>query len=132
MKVLIADTQPTVRHALSVWISGQTDWQVVGESGDSSDLLKRMEQFVPEVIILDRNLPGLETGKLVKSIRQISKAVTIILLFNGPFEQFDTEPMDVDYYASKIDPPVRIIEAISKARCRDENKSHSSQEGQEN
>lgn len=91
-----------------------------------------MEQFVPEVIILDRNLPGLETGKLVKSIRQISKEVTIILLFNGPFEQFDTEPLDVDYYASKIDPPIRIIEAISKARYRDENKSHSSQDDQEN
>lgn len=131
MKVLIADTQSTVRHALSVWISGQPGLEVIGESGDSTDLLDKLNHLLPEVVILDRDLPGIETRKLVKSIRQASKEAIIILLFNGPYAQFDSDPLDVDYYASKIDPPTRVIEAILKARRRYESKMQSSQEDQE-
>ncbi len=131
MKVLIADSQSPVRHALSVWISGQSGLEVIGESSDSTDLLVQLKQLLPEVVILDRDLPGIEIRALVKNIRQASKEVIIILLFNGPFAQFDSDPLDVDYYASKIDPPARVTEAILKARRRYESKTQSSEEGQD-
>lgn len=118
MRVLIADNQPTVRHALSVWINGQYAWHVVGESGDSSDLLLKMGMLSPEVIILDRDLPGIPTWELVKSLHRFSAEVIIILLFNGAMEQFDADLFDVDYCASKMEPPARIIEAILNARNR--------------
>jgi len=125
MKVLIADPQTTVRHALSVWISGQPGWTVVGESSNSIDLLDKLSQSSPEVMIVDRDLPGLSSKELVTRIRQESKEVVIILLFNNSIERFQPGRLDVDYCASKIDPPTRMLEAILKARRRHENNSSS-------
>jgi DNA-binding NarL/FixJ family response regulator len=128
MKVLIADPQTTVRHALSVWISGQPGWNVVGESSNSYDLLDKLTQLSAEVIIMDRDLPGLSSKELVTRIRQESKEVAIILLFNNSMEQFHPDNLDVDYCASKIDPPTRMLEAILKARRRYESNPSSKKE----
>ncbi len=122
MKVLIADPQPTVRHALSIWISGQPGWDVVGEAGDSSDLLEKLDQLSPEVVILDRDLPGTPVGELVKRLRQVPAELVIILLTSSPLEHFPAEALDVNYCASKIDPPHRILDAIINAKSKLENK----------
>jgi len=123
MKVLIADPQSTVRHALSIWISEQPGWTVVGESSNSFDLLDKLRQFSPEVMIVDRDLPGLSSKELVKRIRQESNEVVIILLFNNSMEQFKPSKLDVDYYVSKIGSPTSMLEAILRGRRIHENNS---------
>jgi len=123
MRVLIADPQPTVRHALSVWINGQPGWNVIGESSDSFDLLDKLNRLLPEVIIMDRDLAGLSLKELVARIRQNSGDVVIILLFNGPLEQSHTDTLDVDFRASKNDPPSRILDTFMKAKSWHESRS---------
>jgi len=125
MKVLIADPQTTVRHALSIWISGQPGWEIAGEAGNSFDLLNKLDQISPEVVILDRDLPGLPAEELVARVRQASKGVAIILLTSGPLERCQTDALDVDFNVSKFDPPNRMLDAILKAKCRLESKSSS-------
>jgi DNA-binding NarL/FixJ family response regulator len=129
MKVLVADPQPTVRHALSVWIVGQLGWSVVGESSDSFDLLDKLNQLVPEVVIIDRDLPGISTKELVAGIRQGSKAMVIILLSNSPLEQSRSDKLDVDFFVSKIDPPARTLDTFLKAESWIESKSNKNQDG---
>lgn len=124
MKVLVADSQPQVRHALSVWIIGQLGWDVVGESSDSFDLLDKLNQLTPEVVILDRDLPGISTKELVAGIRQDIKAIVIILLFNSPLEQSRSDKLDVDFFVSKIDPPARMLDTFLKAESWFESKSN--------
>jgi DNA-binding NarL/FixJ family response regulator len=115
MRVLIADPQTTVRRALSVWINGQPGWNVVGESSDSEDLLEKLHQTSPEVIIMDYYLSGLSSRELVAKIREISREVLIILLLSNSKEHFSSDIPGVDYCASKIDPPDRMLEAILRA-----------------
>ena len=127
MKVLVADPQPSVRHALSVWINGQLGWVIVGESSDALDLLDKLMRLAPELIIMDSDLPGMASKELVAKIRQSSKDVAIIFLYNSSLEQFFPDKLDVDFYASKIDPPARILETFLKADAWFENKSIKSQ-----
>ena len=127
MKVLVADSQPSVRHALSVWINGQLGWVIVGESSDASDLLDKLIWLAPELIIMDSDLPGMASKELVTKIRHGSKEVAIIFLYNSSMEQFFPDKLDVDFYASKIDPPARILETFLKADAWFENKSIKSQ-----
>ena len=115
MRVLIADPQSTVRRALSVWISGQPGWSIVGESSDSEDLLEKLHLSSPEVIIMDYYLSGLSSKELVARIREISKEVLIIMLLSNSKEYFSSDIPGVDYFASKIDPPDRMLEAILRA-----------------
>ena len=129
MKVLVADSQPQVRHALSIWIVGQLGWDVVGESSDSFDLLDKLNQLTPEVVILDRDLPGISTKELVAGIRQDIKAIVIILLFNSPLEQSRSDKLDVDFFVSKIDPPARMLDKLLKAERSLDSKSNKNQDG---
>ncbi len=124
MKVLIAVPQPKVRRALNVWMSGQPDWEVIGEAGDSYGLLAMLNQLSQGVVILDCDLPALPVEELVRQVRQNSKDVTIILLTNGPLEHCEDLAMDVDFNVSKVDSPTRMLETISKARNRLERKSN--------
>ena len=123
MKVLVADPQPSVRHALSVWISGQPGWDVVGDCGDAFDLLDKLIRLTPQIIIMDKDLPGISSPQLVAEIRQRSKEVAIILLHNGSLEQTSLQKLDVDFFTSKTDPPARILDTFMKAKVWLESKS---------
>lgn len=116
MKVLIADPQPSVRHALSVWISEKVGWNVVGESGNSTDLLANINLTEPELIILDKDLPGESTKELVSRIRQLNKRISILLLHYESRENLQVAQLGVDFIASKVDPPASILDLLIKAQ----------------
>ena len=128
MKVLVADSQPSVRHALSVWINGQLGWDVVGECGDSFDLLDILIRLTPEIIIMDRDLPGISTQELLAEIRRRSGKVAIILLYNSSLELMNSGNLEVDFFTSKTDPPATILETFLKARIWLESRSKKSQD----
>ncbi len=116
MQVLIADPQPTVRHALSVWISGQPGWVVIGEADDAIQLLGKLNQISPRVVILDHELPALPLKVLVRQLRKLLPDLIIILLTNDPLGHPNPDTLDVDYIVSKIDPPNHLLETIFKTR----------------
>jgi two-component system response regulator FimZ (fimbrial Z protein) len=120
MKILVADPQPKVRHALSIWISAQPDWQISGEAGSSDDLLYLVGSLQPDVVILARDLPGLPPCDLVKRLREALPEVVIILLTSGPPEHCRKETLDVDLLVSKMEPPSRMLDAILRASQRNE------------
>ncbi len=116
MKVLVADPQPSVRRALSVWISGQLGWNVVGECGDSFNLLEKIKRLTPEVIIMDRDLPGIATRELVAEIRRLSKEAAIVMLCDGSLGQLNAGKLEVDFTISKIEPPDRTMVTLLKVK----------------
>ncbi len=125
MRVLIADPQSSVRHALSVWISSQLGWDIVGESSNAFDLLEKLNRVKPRLIILDKELPGLSIKELVTRIRQWQKMVAIILLYNETLDDIQVNELGVDFVASKVDPPARMLETLLKARIWVESKRKS-------
>jgi len=115
MKILIADPQPKVRHALFVWISGQPGCEIVGQAGDAGELMALLERLSPEVVILDRDLPGLPPAELVACMRQAQNQLVIIMLISAPLERCFSVKLDVDYVISKVDPPGRMLDVIRSA-----------------
>ncbi len=124
MKVLIADPQPKVRHALSVWVSNQSGWEIIGEASNSADLLNKLDMLSPGIVILDCDLPGMPAEELVARVHQVAQGVAIILLTPGPLERHQTDAVNADFYVSKVGPPDRMLNAIWKARLRLERKSN--------
>lgn len=122
MKVLIADPQPKVRRALSIWVNNQPGWELAGEVGDAFDLLVTLDPLSPGVVILDHSLPGLPIEDLVARVHQASKRIAIILLTTGPLDRHQTDALNADFYVSKVDPPDRMLNAILMAKCRLESK----------
>lgn len=60
-RVLIADSDASVRAALRLLLARQPDFRVVGESRDLEELLEQADTSQPDVILLDWELPGLRS-----------------------------------------------------------------------
>jgi DNA-binding NarL/FixJ family response regulator len=57
-KVLIVDDMPVVREALRWLIEDEEELTVIGEAGDGMEAIQRVAELLPEVVILDVELPG--------------------------------------------------------------------------
>ena len=80
IKVLLVDDHPLVREGLVNLISQQADLQICGEAGSESQALELIRMVQPHVAIVDISL---ETGsgiELIKSIKAMFPAVTVLVL----------------------------------------------------
>jgi DNA-binding NarL/FixJ family response regulator len=75
----------------------------------------QLERLSPEVVIFDRDLPGLPPAELVACLRQAQNQLVIIMLISAPLERCFSVKLDVDYVISKVDPPGRMLDVIRSA-----------------
>ena len=61
-RVLVVDDDARVRHALRVLIASAHGLSVAGEASSAPDALGADEELVPDVVILDLQLPSAEKG----------------------------------------------------------------------
>lgn len=59
MRVLIVDDVPAVREALRLLLDDEPGVTVVGEAGDGDDALRLAEALLPDVVVIDLELPHL-------------------------------------------------------------------------
>ena len=57
IKVILADSHQIMRQGLALLLDGEPDVQVVGEAGDCSTTIRLIQEFSPQVVILDISLP---------------------------------------------------------------------------
>jgi len=71
-RILIADDNPHVRHALRALLEHNPDWVVCGEAVDGRDAVLKAKQLTPDLVVLDFLMPGLNG---LEAAREIHKSV---------------------------------------------------------
>lgn len=69
--VVVADDQAIVRHGLMALIEGMGWPCVVGEAADDHELLQLLESVVPDVVVLDLVMPGIDGVALVGTLHRL-------------------------------------------------------------
>ena len=112
MNILLADDQSRIRFALRILLEQQPEWKVTGEASDTNELLSQAEIRQPDLVLLDGELPGLDTSNCLAVLRQKYPQLCIIALS----EQMPTEPtypvQYFDAYSSKANPPEYLLAVI--------------------
>ena len=70
-KIILADDHVMMREGLIRLIQEDPELQVVNEAGDGLELLQILEESIPDMVIIDINMPrlrGLEATKIVKEL----------------------------------------------------------------
>jgi PAS domain S-box-containing protein len=70
IRVLLADDHAVVRQGLTHLLSNEPDIEVVSEAADGEQAVDMARQFVPDVMLMDVNMPkmnGIEATKLIHS-----------------------------------------------------------------
>src|SRR5512137_734583 len=80
IRVVIADDHPIVRDGLKKLLSLEEDIDVVGAVSDGRELIEKVDQLQPDVILLDLRMPNLDgLGAMQTLVHTNSKARVIIL-----------------------------------------------------
>ena len=69
LRVLIADDHPAVREQLGVLLAGEVDLALVGVAAHGFEALRLVRQLVPDVLVLDQAMPGLDGLAVLRAVR---------------------------------------------------------------
>jgi DNA-binding NarL/FixJ family response regulator len=86
IRILVADDHPVVRDGLVAILSTQPDFDVVGETGDGKETLRRVHELAPNVLLLDLEMPEMDGVSVLQALRNGHAAVRVIV-----FTAFDTD-----------------------------------------
>lgn len=116
MRILLADGQPNVRHALHVLLARRPELDLVGDATDGCELKNLLSTTDPDLLILDWMLPGLAEEGSIQAIRMIQPELKIIALSSRPEHGREAISAGADAFVSKIDPPEKLLIAIDRFR----------------
>jgi DNA-binding NarL/FixJ family response regulator len=80
IRVLIADDHPIVRQGLRQTIETDAKLKIVGEAGDGSVALEKIKALLPEVAVLDIDMPVMDGFAVAIAIREEDLPVAVIFL----------------------------------------------------
>ncbi|HEX3777841.1 MAG TPA: response regulator transcription factor [Polyangiaceae bacterium] len=80
LRVVIIDDHPVLRAGLSALIARQSDFEVVGEGGDSVSALTLVETLQPDLVLMDVSLPGPSGAEATRALRQKYPDLVVLAL----------------------------------------------------
>lgn len=85
-RILIVDDSAWVRQQLSELLQQHPGWIICGEAADGEDAVEKARALIPDVIVLDFLMPGMDG---LQAARQIAKLVpgVPILMFSVQMSQ---------------------------------------------
>jgi DNA-binding NarL/FixJ family response regulator len=80
IRLLIADDHPIVRDGLKKLLQLEDDLEVIGEASDGREVLEKVRELDPDVLLLDLRMPNLDGLAALQALQQINKRTRVIIL----------------------------------------------------
>lgn len=80
VRIVIADDHSVVRTGIKTVLSNQPDFEVIGEAVNGDDALQIVNTLNPDVLLLDFQMPGMDTKDVVRSIKKRDAQVKVLIL----------------------------------------------------
>jgi len=113
---IVEDDRPT-REGLGMLINGTPGYHCVGTYRTVEDALRAISRDVPDVLLLDINLPGMPGSEGVKPLKQRLPPMEVLMLtvYAEQDKVFESICNGASGYLLKETPPAKLLEAISEA-----------------
>lgn len=79
-RVVIADDHPTFRRGLGALLDSLSDVEVVGEAADGEAAVRLADELLPDVVVMDLNMPGLNGVEATRRIVSANPSVAVLVL----------------------------------------------------
>jgi two-component system response regulator DesR len=116
IRVLLAEDQAMVRGALAALLKLESDLDVVGCAADGEEAWALVQQFKPDMVVTDIEMPRLTGLELAQRIRDRGAECKVIILTTFARPGFLRRALDagVGGYLLKDAPAEQLAEAIRK------------------
>jgi len=111
-QVLVADDRPQSRKGLKALLATWPEVKVVGEASNGQEAVRHVEEFHPEVVLMDAMMPvmdGLEATKLIKD--RWPDVKVIVLTIHASYRD-DVFAAGADAFLIKGCPVADLLSAI--------------------
>ncbi len=83
LSVLLAEDHPVVREGLRAMLEAEGDFQVVGQTGNSSEVGGMVEELHPDVLVLDLIMPGIGGLNALRELarRRLNTRVVVLSMY---------------------------------------------------
>ena len=78
--IVLADDHKIVRQGLRALLEAEADFQIVGETGNGLEAVQMVERLVPDVLVLDLMMPGLNGLEVARQLSKRSPQTRIVIL----------------------------------------------------
>jgi DNA-binding NarL/FixJ family response regulator len=78
--VMIVDDHPVFRKGLRNVLATQEDVEVIGEAGDGDEAIERAQDLLPDVVLMDINLPTLNGLQATRQVKELCPQVSVVML----------------------------------------------------
>jgi len=80
IRILLADDHPVVRRGLKTSIEEDSSFKVIAEAGDGVEALELIRKHLPQLAILDIDMPRLDGLGVAKEVRRLQLGTQLIFL----------------------------------------------------
>ena len=80
IRIVIADDHPIVRDGLKKLLLLEDDFEVIGEASDGREVLEKVRDLDPDVLLLDLRMPNLDGLGALQALQEINNRVRVIVL----------------------------------------------------
>lgn len=80
IRILIADDHPIVRDGLRKLLMLEDDLEIVAEASDGREVLDKVQELDPDVVLLDLRMPNLDGLSTLQAMAQLNKRAKVIVL----------------------------------------------------
>jgi DNA-binding NarL/FixJ family response regulator len=114
IRVVLADDHPIVRAGIRNLLEKAPDIEVVGEAHDGVEALSFVKTLMPDVLLLDMEMPGLKGVDVARQLKDAELPTHILALSAYDDKQFILGLLAVGAagYLTKEEAPEIIVEAV--------------------
>ncbi len=80
VSILIVDDHEVVRNGIRSYLETVTQFQVVGEAASGEEALKLVSEHIPDIVLLDLIMPGMDGVETTRRIKTISPRTQVVVL----------------------------------------------------
>ena len=110
-RLLLADQNADVRHALALLLRTALDLEVVGEAGDFTGLSARSREQA-DLLLVEWAGIALEAPQLLAELRTLNDRLRIVVLSTQPEDRAAAIAAGADAFISKVDPPDQVLAVV--------------------
>ncbi len=117
-KVIIIDDETPARELIKEYLSGHKEWVVIGECNNGVDGLKLINEFTPDLVFLDIQMPGMTGFQVLEHLEEVPQ-----IIFSTAYDQYALEAFEVNAtdYLLKPYTRQRFEKALEKVQGNEEN-----------
>ena len=80
IRIVLADDHAVLRAGIRALLELQPDFQVVGDASDGAQAIAAVRALLPDVVLMDVGMPGMDGLAATRQIKEISPSTRILIL----------------------------------------------------